>query len=160
MIVALKTPRILVSLFASLLLVVALVGCDAFSAERQYLANMFNHAQRTLDTLSSLHALASNAQLGDSTWESAVETDMRTLRSLINEARQITPPAQFVNIHQSYLDVMDRLQEMVDLYEQAMELRNNQQLQQAQRMLEESQRKIKDLVERLEALQQRFEQQQ
>jgi hypothetical protein len=158
--VPLRVSRVLVWLVGPLLVVVVLASCDVFSAERQYLSTMFNHAQRTLATLSRLQELASDAKLGDSVWEGEVDTHVRTLRGLVDESRQIVPPAQFDGIHRSYMDVMDRLQEMVDLYDQAMEIRNNQQLQQARRMLEESQGKINDLVQQLEALQARLEQQQ
>lgn len=132
-----------------------LVACEGpFSAERQYVSTMYSHARRTLDTLNTLQDLATNAQLGDDAWEAKVNVQMRTLRNLIAEARQITPPSRFASVHASYLGMMDTLEQMAETYDKAMELQNNEQLQQAMRLLNQAKEEIDRLRNRIEELSQ------
>lgn len=146
---------------ATLLLVVAcltgtllvLVACEGpFSAERQYVSNLFRHARNTLNTLSTLNDLASDPKLGDDAWEEQVDVQVKRLRSLIAEARAMTVPQRFSGVHASYLDTMTKLEQMADLYDQAMELRNNTYLVRAKELLEQARRGIEDVRKRVERL--------
>jgi hypothetical protein len=138
--------------------IVLLSACNMFSPERHYLSSMFNHARRTLDTLGELRALTSEPDLNSEAWINDVENQVSTLRGLLNEARAITPPPRFEGVHNSYLDMMDQLEIVVEAYEQAIELRNNDRFQQALGLLEQVQRGIDTIVQQFETLQQQVEQ--
>lgn len=147
-----RWPPVLSTALVALVLV-ALVGCEApFSAERQYLSTMFRHARRTLATVNDISDLASQAEMGNETWERRMGAELAKLRGLIAEARQITPPPRFASFHPAYMDIINTLESMADLYDQAVALRNNQQLQKAQRLLEQTRQRIEEIQVRLQEL--------
>lgn len=140
----------IVCLTSTLLMLVACEG--PFSAERQYISSMFRHARNTLDTLSTLNDLVSEPKLGDKAWEEQVDVQVTRLRSLIAEARGMTVPERFSGVHTSYLDIMNKLEQMADLYDQAMELHNNTYLVRAKELLEQARSGIEDVRKRVEQM--------
>jgi hypothetical protein len=142
--------------FVLMLAAVGLLFCTActapFQAERQYVSAITSNARNTLNTLNQLQELAGRARLGDPEWEAQVDAQIARLRGLIAEARQITPPPQFTDFHQNYLDTMSSLEQMTGTYEQAKELRNHELLQQAQQHIEQGKAIISDLQQRVTEL--------
>lgn len=142
-----------------LVLMIAVLGACTmpFQAERQYLSTMYNHVKQTLDTLNTLQDLAADPKLGDAAWESQVESEMKTMRRLIKEARAMNPPEQFIGIHDSYLNIMNNLEDMADMYDKAMELRNNQYLLQAKQLMRQAEQSIETLRSRFENLRKEYQ---
>ncbi len=153
-----KNPRSLVALFTIAILLL-LTACEApFSAERQYLSTMFRHAGSTLKTLNTLQELAGRVDFGDDAWENSMNREMDKLRNLIAEARAITPPDRFANVHTSYLDIMDTLEEMVKTYDQAMELRNHEYIQRGNELLRQAEQAIERVKEEIRKLSEQLNQ--
>lgn len=123
-----------------------------FSTELNYISTVFNHAQRTLSSVNQLQGLAAQPRLGDAAWESQVDTQVNTLRGLIAEARQLTPPQNFTGFHQSYLAQMSNLEQVVTTYDQAVSARNSAVLQQTQQRLQEANAQLERLRQQLEGM--------
>lgn len=128
------------------LLTFLLTSCtNPFSAEQEYIQTIVGHTQRTLSTINELNKHAAQPKLTDSEWISEAETQLNTLRDLVNEAYTIVPPERFGAFHQQYLSHMDTLKQVTDKYDQAMEFRDNEVLQQALSLLERGKEQISNL---------------
>jgi hypothetical protein len=138
--------RSAIVMIAVWLLMFLLTSCsNPFSAEQEYVQTIVGHTQRTLSTISELNKLAAQPKLTDSEWISEAETQLNTLRYLVNEAYTIVPPERFETFPQQYLSHMDTLKQVTDKYEQAMEFRDNEVLQQALSLLEKGKEQISNL---------------
>ena len=132
-----------------------LAACSApFQAERTYIRTIVNHAQRTIATVDRLKALSASPGLTDPAWEDDVTGEIATVRSLITEAREISAPDAFADVHQRYLRAMDSLESMADTYDRAIAAKNNQTLQEALRLADEARTRINEARQRINEVQQ------
>ncbi len=133
--------------------IVLLAACTMpFSAERQYISGVFDHARRTVATLNTLQQLMSDPRPEDAAWVGQSTDQISTLRRLIDEARAMDPPPRFAGFHTSYLEAMASLEQAISPLEQVVAVGNNEALQQVRQALEQGRSTINELRERITRL--------
>lgn len=137
---------------ASLLMILALftlTGCAILDAKVNYTSTMLDHMQRTSATVNSLQTLAAEPQLADAAWRETIANDIATLRTLAEEARQVTPPPALESVHQSYLGVIQTLDDFATTTEQAIALGDLNQLNQGLTLLDEATQTLNEVQQLL-----------
>lgn len=110
----------------------------------RYATTMLDHLQRTMAVLGNVQTLATNPRFEDPAWQTEITQEIATIRSLISEARAITPPEAVADVHRSYLDAMQSLESLTTTIDQAVALRDSAQLQEAMRLINETRRLIEE----------------
>ncbi len=149
-------PPLTLLLQAVLLVALALLvlsGCNApFQAERAYVRGIVDHARRTTAVLERLKTLSAEPRLFDAAWERDVSREIATVRSLVQEAREMDPPDAFTDAHARYLGAMDSLEAMAETYDSALALQNDARLQEALRMAEQTRRQVQQARQQVDEL--------
>jgi hypothetical protein len=140
------------SLLLTLLITVLLLASCASTPlvpEVNYARTVLDQIQRSRAALSAIQDLARNPQLDDAGWREELNTQMTALRTLIAEARALTPPESLAGPHQAYLDALAQIEQVMMRIDEAVAISDTARVQETTARLAEVEQLLSRVRERI-----------